>query len=106
LPSWIALKQGSGDPASEALSSLGSGERAAILLGLALRADLVLMDDRQGTRAALASGLEVVGTMGILQRAALRGMVDLSDAFDRLKRTNFRYRQEIMDRLLDETSRR
>lgn len=31
-----------------------------------------------------------------------RGLVDLADSFARLKRTNFRYRQEIMDALLDE----
>jgi hypothetical protein len=36
----------------------------------------------------------------LLARAAKLGTIDLSDAFDRLKRTNFRYRQEIMDDLL------
>ena len=50
-------------------------------------------------------GLEVTGTLGILQRAARRGLLNLEDAFDRLKRTNFRYRQEIMDKLLDQIGR-
>jgi len=44
--------------------------------------------------------LTVTGTMGLLARAAKRGMLDLGDAFSRLKRTNFRYRQDIMDALL------
>lgn len=60
------------------------------------------MDDRRGVMAALQSGLIVTGTMGLLARAAKRGILDLADAFDKLKRTNFRYRQEIMDTLLKE----
>ncbi|MBV9938409.1 MAG: DUF3368 domain-containing protein [Acidobacteriaceae bacterium] len=40
--------------------------------------------------------------MGLLARAAQRGILDLADAFDKLKRTNFRYRQEVMDALLKE----
>jgi len=46
--------------------------------------------------------LNVTGTMGLLARAAKHGVIDLADAFARLKRTNFRYRQDIMDMLLRE----
>jgi hypothetical protein len=38
----------------------------------------------------------------VLGLAARRGFVDLADAFARLKRTNFRYRREIMGALLDQ----
>jgi predicted nucleic acid-binding protein len=63
-----------------------------------------VIDERKGTRAAIENGLDVIGTLGILQRAARRGLLNLAGAFDRLKRTNFRYRQEIMDKLLNEIS--
>jgi predicted nucleic acid-binding protein len=43
----------------------------------------------------------VTGTLGVLGLAARRGLVDLADSFARLKRTNFRYRQKIMDELLN-----
>jgi predicted nucleic acid-binding protein len=86
-----------------ALRPLGAGERAAIALALSIHADLVLIDERKGTQAALNKGLDVTGTLGILQRAAKRGLLNLADAFDRLKRTNFRYQQKIMDKLLDQT---
>ncbi len=69
-----------------------------------MHADLVLIDERKGTQAALKKGLDVTGTLGILQRAARRDLLNLADAFDRLKRTNFRYRQEIMDKFLNEIS--
>jgi len=48
--------------------------------------------------------LTVTGTLGVLGLAAQRGLLDLADAFDRLKRTNFRYRQETMDVVLKETA--
>jgi predicted nucleic acid-binding protein len=43
---------------------------------------------------------EVTGTLGVLDLAADRGLVDLVDVLDRLKRTNFRYRQGLFDALL------
>lgn len=100
LPAWAEVKQVEAiDDA--ALQLLGAGERAAITLALALRADLILIDERKGTAAALGKGFEVTGTLGVLGLAARRDLVDLADSFARLKRTNFRYRQEIMDELLN-----
>jgi predicted nucleic acid-binding protein len=76
---------------------LDAGEEAAILLALELHADLLLMDDEEGVMAARAKGLEVTGTLGLLSRAAHRHLINLADAFERLRRTNFSCRQEIMD---------
>jgi predicted nucleic acid-binding protein len=50
----------------------------------------------------LDEGFVVAGTLGLLALAARRGLIDLADSFARLKRTNFRYRQEIMDLLLNQ----
>ena len=105
LPSWVEVRQVLNLPDDAAFRSLGEGERAAIALALSIHADLVLIDERKGTQVAMNRGLEVTGTLGILQRAARRGLLNLEDAFDRLKRTNFRYRQEIMDKLLDQIGR-
>jgi len=99
LPAWVEVIPVDmlDDPA---LVPLGAGERAAITLALSLHADLILIDERKGTRAAINKGFEVTGTLGVLGLAARRDLVDLADAFTRLKKTNFRYRQEIMDALL------
>jgi predicted nucleic acid-binding protein len=102
LPSWAEVKQVPNVPDDAALRPLGAGERAAIALALSIHADLVLIDERKGTQVAMNKGLDVTGTLGILQRAARRGLLNLADAFDRLKLTNFRYQQEIMDKLLDQ----
>lgn len=91
------------DPAFEALDE---GERSALALGIALRADLILIDERKGAAAALRKGFEVTGTLGLLTRGSQRGLVDLGPALERLKRTNFHYRQEFLDELLNKHGRR
>lgn len=79
---------------------LDDGERAAIALALAVKADLVLMDDQDGAAAARRQGLAVTGTLGVLDLAARRGLIDLAEAFERLKATTFYYRQGLLDDLL------
>jgi predicted nucleic acid-binding protein len=101
LPSWAEVKP-SPEITDDVLRSLGAGERAAIGLALSIHADLVLIDERKGTQVAIDNGLEVSGTLGVLQRAARNGLLNLAESFDRLKATNFRYRQQILDRLLRE----
>jgi predicted nucleic acid-binding protein len=98
-PSWLLIAPDTGllDPET---ASLDAGERAAVALAGALRADLVLMDDRKGVRIALQKGFAVTGTLGILDLAARRGLIDLAEAFKRLKATNFRYRPQIMEEIL------
>jgi predicted nucleic acid-binding protein len=80
--------------------TLDEGERAAIALARAISADLILMDDRAGVAAAQQHGFAVTGTLGVLELAAQRGLIDLSSALTRLKTTNFRYSPELIDALL------
>ena len=58
------------------------------------------MDDRAGVAVAQRQGFTVTGTLGVLDLAAQRGLVDLADAFARLRATSFRYPPEMMDALL------
>jgi predicted nucleic acid-binding protein len=99
VPTWVEVMAVAALD-DDVLAVLGSGERAAITLAMSVHADLILIDERKGTSAALNRGLEVTGTLGVLELAARRGFVNLADAFSRLKATNFRYRQEIMDEIL------
>jgi predicted nucleic acid-binding protein len=100
-PEWLEVYSTIG-PAT--VADLGAGETAAITLAIEIKADLLLMDERRGVKAARRHGLEVTGTLGILSRAGQLGIIDLAEAFERIKRTNFRFRQEIMDQFLDELS--
>ena len=84
------------------LAALDGGERAAIALAVQKRPDLVLMDDRAGVAAAQAQGFVVIGTLGVLVRAARRGLLDPLAAFDSLARTNFHWTPSLRERLLAE----
>ena len=86
--------------ADSALQSLDEGERAAIALALYVHADLILIDERKGASVAVSKGFEVTGVLGVLELAARQGLLDLADTFTRLKATNFRYRQSILDEIL------
>lgn len=104
-PPWLAVRPGPAvtDPA---LARLDPGERAAIALAGAVGADALLIDDRAGVAKALAQGLAVLGTLGVLDRAARRGLVDLGAAFTRLRATNFRYPPGLLETLLTEHRQR
>ena len=105
---WIARAPGGLDvrpahPGADdvAVAKLDDGERAAIALALAVKAELVLMDDREGVGIARGRGLAVTGTLGVLDLAARRGLIDLAAAFERLKTTTFYYRQGLLEALED-----
>lgn len=78
-PSWLDIRR---DPPLDehgvAALPLDRGERAAIALALALRADLLLIDERDGAAVARGRGLAVTGTLGILDLAASRGLIELA----------------------------
>lgn len=98
-PAWLmAIPVGGPFPAE--LGDLGAGEREAIGLALRDQADLLLTDDRDAAREARRLGLVVVGTLGLLDRAAQRGLLDLAETFENLKATNFRYPPAVMEALL------
>ena len=100
-PGWLEVRAHPDFPPEDtALDHLDDGEKAALALADSLAVDLVLMDDRAAVRLARNKGFRVIGTLRVLDLAARRGLLNLADAFERIKRTNFRYRQERMDELL------
>ena len=58
-----------------AVSSLDEGEAAVIQLALEEGLPVVCIDERKGRRAALAVGLRVTGTLGLLGRAKSLGLI-------------------------------
>lgn len=102
---WAEVRHTASDVSRDVSpGALDAGEEAAIALAVELHADLILMDDRDGVLVARSKGFRVAGTLGILSMAAERGLVNLADAFERIKQTTFYYQQEIMDQLLADAS--
>lgn len=97
LPTWIVLRT---PVAKHRPDILDAGEAEAIALALELRADTILLDEREGRREASALGLHFAGTVGVLERAAERGLLDLDVAFQRLTATNFRIDRVYLEEAL------
>lgn len=99
-PAWVDTQPDPDVRDDRTAPKLDQGERAVIALARAVSADLVLMDDQDGVTVARRQGLTVTGTLGVLDLAAQRGLIDLAEAFERLKATTFYYRQGLLDGLL------
>ena len=97
LPPWTEVR------APESPQNLGvhRGESEAIALSLELKAFAVLLDDADARRIAKSKGLATAGTIGILEAAADRGFLTLAEAFERLERTNFRIKPQLLKEALD-----
>jgi len=98
-PSWLTVQPvPKVDPT---LNTLDPGEQAAITLAQTLSADLLIIDERLGRSVASKRGIPIIGTIGILDDAASQGLIDLEDAINQLKQTNFRISRRIIQTLLE-----
>jgi hypothetical protein len=80
--------------------ALGVGELSTILLGKELHANAVLLDDYKARELATAKGLQVRGSVGLLETFYLRGyLTDLRAAFRQLLTDSY-IDQRLLDRRL------
>jgi len=87
-PPWLEMRPPT-PPLETSLSHLDEGEREAIQLAEELKADLLLMDEKAGREEALKRRLPVIGTLGMLERAAEGGMLDFALVLAELKAHKF-----------------
>ena len=80
---------------------LDRGERAAIALAERLRAELILIDERDGRTEAMRRRFQVTGTLGVLRAAAGRGLIDVPDVLERLRATNFYIDEALITEVFD-----
>ena len=81
--------------------TLHRGEREAILLAEALRADVLLVDEQVGRTIALSRKLPLSGTLGVLERADRMGFVsDFPEILQRLKVSGFFIADSLEQQLL------
>lgn len=98
LPKWVAVQS----PKTVNLKlDVDAGELEAICVAQEIHADAVLMDDRAGRNAAIQCGLAVVGTIGLLEQAAARGLIELPQAMEQLRKTNARLDTELIHAALE-----
>lgn len=89
--SWVTVRPVRDRTLLPLVTSLGDGEKEVLALGLEETDALLVLDDRNARRYAIAAGLEVTGTLGILVLAKECGLIDsIRPALDRLQELQFR----------------
>ena len=104
-PAWLVI-HAEAPAVSSQLEHLHRGEAAAISLATATRADLLLMDDLDGRMAAANAGLVVMGTLGVLDAAAMNDFGDFHTLLDSLLKTNFRAPRRLIEALKERHRRK
>lgn len=100
---WLSVvRPANGDVVSALLASgLHRGESEAIALAVERRADLLLIDERQGRLTAEGMGLTVIGSLGVLVAAKARGEVErLAPVIDELRESGLWLSDAVVARVL------
>jgi predicted nucleic acid-binding protein len=98
-PSWLHI-QPPRTPPDPTLSALGDGEREAIQLMREQRASLLVTDDRNAYKAALAQGMPVTRTLRILEMVAERGLLELPTIVTRIQAAGFYTPADVVEEML------
>lgn len=102
LPVWFEVRTVQETQGTTFPATLHRGERQAILLTEALRADVLLIDEQIGRTIALSRNLPLSGTLGVLERADAMGFVsDFPQVLQQLKASGFFITQALEHQLLD-----
>jgi predicted nucleic acid-binding protein len=103
-PDWLEIRAVlDGDIST--LQRLHPGERAAILLAQKIKADLLLVDDKDAHQTAQSLGLKITGLLGILGEASKQNQLDLASTINQLLReTNFRASPRLIREILNQFS--
>ena len=94
-PQWMEIASPKSIP-SPAGKSLHEGERDAIALAQHIKANALIIDERQGRLEAQSRGLIGIGTLGVLAAAHERGLSNLKETVARLKETNFHVSPKLL----------
>lgn len=102
---WIRIEAVKQDPLVTAMQrDLDKGEAEAIALAIQVNAEWVLMDERDGRKAARSMKLKVIGVLGILLKARRGGRLrSLKQAMDRLReKAGFYVREDLSSAIIRE----
>lgn len=103
-PQWLRIES----PSQVAfLDVLSEGEASAISLARQRSADIVLIDERLGSRIAQSVGLKTAGTLAVLMDAGEQKLIDFHQTINILiTQTKFRCTKELIDQVVIEFEKR
>lgn len=99
-PEWLVVQAPSGPLVPRPGVDLGEAE--ALQLATDMKADALLVDDARARAAARIAGISPRGTLAVIGLAAEAGLLDLEDSLGRLRRTNFRASERVIQQFRDQ----
>jgi predicted nucleic acid-binding protein len=99
LPPWVEVRK----PSKPEALHLHKGEEHAIALALEFNAP-ILLDEKDARKVAQDKGLLVIGTVGLIERAAARNLIDLRKSLAALQKTNMRINRSLIQAALERRS--
>lgn len=101
IPSWLEVVGTAVQPSPLALASLDAGEAAVIETAVEFGISTVCIDELKGRRAAVASGLTVVGSLGLIGKAKSLGLIGaVRPLFERVKAAGIYYDVKLLEDFL------
>jgi predicted nucleic acid-binding protein len=97
LPDWIMIENVKDQSTQRILElQIDKGESSAISLALELSNSTLILDDFKARKIAQQLGLSVTGTIGVIVKAKLNGIIpSIKPYIEKIKETNFRISDEI-----------
>jgi predicted nucleic acid-binding protein len=92
LPDWVEIISVKGKDTQRLLEmQIDKGESSAIALALEFSDSLLILDDFKARRIATQLGLSITGTLGIIIKAKLEGIIpSVIPILQKIKQTDFR----------------
>jgi predicted nucleic acid-binding protein len=92
LPEWVEIADPQDHYRQQILElQLDSGEASAIALAMETSDSTIILDDYKARRVAQQLGLRITGTIGVIVRAKLQGLIpSIKPLIDKIKTTDFR----------------
>jgi len=102
LPEWVRIGKVKNKRYQQLLKlSLNLGEASAIALALEMNDVLLILDDLKGRKEAEKLGFRITGTLGILFKAKIVGLIpELKSYIEKLKAVGFRISPKIEEEIL------
>ena len=97
LPDWIIIEQAVNIQMQQLLElQLDKGESSAIALALGTPECTIILDDIKARKIAERLGLDITGTIGVIIKAKLTGVIpSIKPLIDKIKTTDFRLTEDL-----------
>lgn len=104
IPSWIIIKDVKDQHYQKIIElDIDKGEASAIALSIEFEESVLILDDLKGRKYASKLGLKFTGTLGLIMKAKQLGVLKaIKPIITKIKNTNFRFNDDLLDSIIKE----